>query len=115
MPGGSWDPPTLLGYTGTGYVDYQKASGDYIEWTVSVGAAGPFTLAFRHANGAGTRSLQLRVNGAVVLSALAFPSTGSWATWREVTAAVTLNAGANTIRLTATGSSGPNVDALTVR
>ena len=48
---------------------------------------------------AAARSLQLRVNGAVVLSALAFPSTGSWATWREVTAAVTLNAGANTIRV----------------
>src|SRR5689334_4328865 len=51
------------GYTGTGYVDYQNASNDYIEWTVDVLAAGQYTLDFRYALSSGSRPLSLKVNG----------------------------------------------------
>jgi hypothetical protein len=42
------------GYTGTGFADYQNATGDYIEWTVNAAAAGSFSLQFRYANGGST-------------------------------------------------------------
>ena len=102
------------GYTGTGYADYQNASNDYVQWTVNVAAAGQYQLNFRYALGSGSRSLAIRVNGAVVNAGLAFPSTGSLATWAYVTQTATLNAGTNLIRATAIGSSGPNMDHLAV-
>lgn len=104
------------GYTGTGFVDYVNATGDYIEWTVSVPAAGSYTLDFRYGNGGTTnRPLELRVNQIVVNGSLAFPSTGTWTNWTISSAPVSLNAGTNVIRLTAIGSSGSNIDSLTVR
>jgi PA14 domain-containing protein/Big-like domain-containing protein/carbohydrate binding protein with CBM6 domain/fibronectin type III domain protein/strictosidine synthase-like protein len=104
------------GYTGTGFVDYINPSGDYIEWTVSAPAAGSYILDFRYGNGGTTnRPLELRVNGGVVNPSLAFPSTGTWTNWSLSSAPVSLTAGTNTIRLTAIGSSGANIDSLTVR
>jgi hypothetical protein len=44
-----------------------------------------------------------------------FPPTGSWDTWANASANVTLAAGANTVRLAATTSAGgPNLDYLEV-
>ncbi len=101
------------GFTGTGYADYVNATGDYIEWTVNATAAGSFLLQFRYANGGTTnRPLQLKVNGTTVAASLNFTPTGSWSTWKVSAAAVALITGANKIRLTATGSNGPNVDNL---
>jgi uncharacterized delta-60 repeat protein len=101
------------GYEGSGYGDYLHPSGDYIEWAVDAANAGTVSLKFRYANGsAGNRPLQLTVNGIVVNANLAFPPTGSWTTWLISSANANLVAGINTIRLTATGSSGPNVDNL---
>jgi carbohydrate binding protein with CBM6 domain len=109
-------PNIHAGYTGTGFVDYINASGDYIQWTVSVPTAGSYMLDFRFGNGDATnRPLELRVNGGVANSSLAFPSTGTWTNWSLASAPVSLNAGTNTIRLTAIGSSGGNIDSLTVR
>lgn len=104
------------GYTGTGFVDYLNPTGDYIEWTVDVPAAGSYTLDFRYGNGGTTnRPLELRVNQTVVNGSLAFPSTGTWTNWNFSSSPVSLNAGTNTIKLTAVGSSGSNIDSLTVR
>jgi fibronectin type 3 domain-containing protein len=100
------------GFTGTGFADYINSSTDYIEWTVNVGSAGTATLTFRYA-ASGNRPLELKVNGTVVNSSLAMPSTGGTNIWGTVSVSgVSVNAGANTIRLTATGSSGNNVDSL---
>ncbi len=101
------------GYTGTGYVDYQNASGDSITWTANVAAAGSYDLTFRYASIA-DRPLQLMVNGTVVSASRSFPSTGAWTTWGTVTNTVNLNAGNNTIKLTSTGSSGGNIDNVTI-
>ena len=100
------------GYTGTGYVDYVNSSGDFTEWTIHVPAAGSYPLKFRYALQSGNRPLNLEVNGAAVNASLPFPATGSWSTWSAVTADVTMQAGANVVRLTAIGSSGPNLDHL---
>jgi uncharacterized delta-60 repeat protein len=104
------------GYTGTGFVDYGAASGEYVEWAFDNAAgAGQRTLTFRYANGSSTdRPLELRINGAVVQSRLSFPPTGGWESWRTVTVTVQLAAGTNRIRLTSVGSSGGNLDSLTI-
>ncbi|MDB5103135.1 MAG: Chitinase [Fibrobacteres bacterium] len=103
------------GYTGTGYVDYQNASGDYTEWSATVGASGKYDLTFRYAS-ATTRSLSITVNGATVSPGFAFPATASWTDWKTATlSSVQLNSGATIhIRLTAIGSSGPNLDYMSV-
>lgn len=103
------------GYTGDGFVDYLNPTGDYIEWTVNVPATDTYSLGFRYALGSSSsRPLAIGVNGVVVASSLAFPSTGSWTNWQTVTIATTLQEGSNTVRTTATGSSGANVDHLAV-
>jgi glucose/arabinose dehydrogenase len=105
------------GYTGTGFVDYTNVSGSYVEFSVNAPVAGiTYSLAFRYANGttSDNRPMNLSVNGTVVTSLL-FPPTGSWDTWSTVTANATLNAGTNTVRVTATtATGGPNLDRLRV-
>ncbi|MBO3748205.1 carbohydrate-binding protein [Streptosporangiaceae bacterium NEAU-GS5] len=104
------------GFTGTGFVDYVNAPGGYIEWTVSAPTAGTYTLTIRYANGTTTtRPLDFAVNGTTTSAGVSFPQTTNWDTWATKSLTVTLNAGANTIRATGTGSTGgPNVDKITV-
>ncbi|MFC4591425.1 glycoside hydrolase family 75 protein [Sphaerisporangium corydalis] len=104
------------GYSGSGFVDYTNVTGGYVQWTVNAATAGSTSLVFRYANGpAANRPMNISVNGTVVSSARAFNSTGSWDTWADNTLTVTLNAGNNTVRATATtANGGPNVDKLTV-
>lgn len=103
------------GFSGTGYVDYVNASNDYIEWTVNPSLAGTYNLRFRYANaGTTNRPLQLKINGTTIISSLAFAPTGAWSNWNITNANANLLAGTNKIRLTAIGSSGPNMDNLTV-
>jgi endoglucanase len=103
------------GYTGTGFVNYDNATGSYVEFTVGAASSGPATLTFRFANGTtANRPMAVTVNGGTAVS-VAFTGTGAWSTWRTATASVTLPAGTNRIRATATTSTGgPNLDRLTV-
>ncbi|GAA2353995.1 discoidin domain-containing protein [Nonomuraea africana] len=103
------------GFTGSGFVDYVNTVGGYVEWTVTAATAGAHTLTFRYANGTtANRPLAVAVNGAAAVSR-DFPGTGAWSTWADVSLTATLNAGANTVRATATAASGgPNLDRLTV-
>ncbi|MFI7114864.1 CBM35 domain-containing protein, partial [Nonomuraea sp. NPDC050227] len=39
------------GYTGSGFVNYDNATGSYVEFQVSAAATGPQSLTFRYANG----------------------------------------------------------------
>ncbi|GLX00135.1 glycosyl hydrolase family 8 [Microtetraspora sp. NBRC 16547] len=104
------------GYTGTGFVDYVNTTGSYVQWSVSAAAAGSATLTFRYANGTtADRPMDIAVNGTTVSSGKAFNATGNWDTWADTSVTVNLNAGANTIRATATtAGGGPNVDKLTM-
>ncbi|HEY5748045.1 MAG TPA: PQQ-dependent sugar dehydrogenase [Chryseolinea sp.] len=103
------------GYMGTGFADYINASGDYVQWSPSIPVAGSYTLTFRYALVSGARPLSVSVNGTVVNASLGFPQTGAWTTWSTVSITTNLNAGTNTIRTTAIGSSGPNVDNLVIQ
>ena len=102
------------GYTATGYADYQNLSGDYVQWSVNVASAGDYVLAFRYANGdTANRPLAITVNGTEA-GTLPFAPTGGWASWNFQTVTVALPAGASTIRATATGASGANIDYLDI-
>jgi hypothetical protein len=102
------------GYTGTGFVDYINASGDYIEWTATMPAAGSRTLTFRFASTGSPRLLEIKVNGTVVNTGLAFANTGGANIWTTLSTTATLPAGTVTIRATTTGTSGPNMDYLRI-
>ncbi|WP_214416203.1 CBM35 domain-containing protein [Sphaerisporangium fuscum] len=100
------------GYSGTGFVDGTNVAGSYLEWTVNAPAAGSATLSIRYANGTtADRPADVSVNGAVVAAAHTFGGTGSWDTWTTATVTANLNAGDNTVRVTATSANGnPNLD-----
>ncbi|MFI9556533.1 glycosyl hydrolase family 28 protein [Nonomuraea endophytica] len=104
------------GHTGTGFVNYDNAVGSYVEFTITAANAGTATLAFRFANGTTTnRPMDIVVNGTVIAAGKAFNGTGAWTTWQTATVSAQLNAGANTVRATATtANGGPNLDHLEV-
>lgn len=100
-------------FSGTGFVDYENPINDYIEWSFNNPVADSVMLQFRYSNGKKiNRPLQLEVNGVVVSSGLSFPFTGSWTQWSTATIAASLKAGINTVKLTAIGYSGANMDYL---
>ena len=103
------------GFTGTGFVNTANAVGAYVDIPVTVAAAGTRTLTFRFANGSsGARPATISVNG-TARGTLSFPTTANWDTWTTVATTAPLVAGANIIRVTATGANGDaNLDALTV-
>ncbi len=103
------------GFTGTGFVNYANAVGSYVEFLVAAPAAGNTNLTFRYANGtSANRAMSISVNGAPGTT-VAFGSTGAWTVWVETSVTMALNAGANTIRATATiADGGPNLDRLTL-
>ncbi len=103
------------GYVGAGYIQFQNASGDSVQWTVNVPSAGVHTLTFRYASAATSLPLSLSVNGVVINSSLAFAGTGGVTIWRTLTVSVNLLAGTNVIQLLATGSGGPNLNNLAVQ
>ncbi|MFD9945241.1 glycosyl hydrolase family 28 protein [Nonomuraea sp. NPDC059023] len=104
------------GHTGTGFVNYDNVAGSYVEFTITAAGAGTATLAFRFANGTTTnRPMDVAVNGTVIAAAKPFNGTGAWTTWQTATVSAQLNAGANTVRATATtANGGPNLDHLEV-
>ncbi|WP_329491416.1 glycosyl hydrolase family 8 [Kitasatospora sp. NBC_01246] len=102
------------GYSGTGFVNTDNATGSWVEFTVDAASAGNAVLGIRYSNGTtANRPAAVAVNGATVEPARAFPSTGSWDTWATSTLTVRLTAGANRIRLTSTTTGGTaNLDYL---
>ncbi|MEQ0562368.1 CBM35 domain-containing protein [Amycolatopsis sp. NEAU-NG30] len=105
---------TGSGFTGTGYVDYQHNTGDYIQWNVNAPTSGKYTLFFRYANGDTVdRPLAVTVDGGAPTTE-PFSTTIGWNTWQAKSMMVQLSAGAHTVRLSATGVPGPNIDNLGV-
>jgi carbohydrate binding protein with CBM6 domain/type IX secretion system substrate protein/SprB-like repeat protein len=99
-------------YSGLSFVDYAHNSGDYIEFTVNAAEEGNHTLSFRYALEAGSRPLELSIDGAVVVASLDFPATGNWAVWDTVSTEYFFLPGTHTVRLTSIGSNGGNIDLL---
>jgi len=106
--------PGHQGFTGRSFADYINPTGDFIEWTVDSCSGGDATASFRYSLGGGNRPLQVLVNDEEAAASLSFPSTGGWNAWSSASVAVHLSPGMNVIRLVATGSSGANMDSLTI-
>ena len=110
------DSACCKGFTGAGYVDFQSTGTEYIQWTYSAAVAGTYSLVTQYAYAtSGDRPLEVAVNG-VVVDTMHFDGTGSLATWKLNSAAVSvhLNAGSNTIRLSQIGVQGANIDFLRI-
>ncbi|WP_405919859.1 carbohydrate-binding protein [Streptomyces longwoodensis] len=101
------------GYSGSGFCNGTNSTSGYAQFTVNAASAGPATLSVRFANGSTTaRPAALVVNGTTVQTP-SFEGTGAWSAWVTKTLTVSLDAGANTVRLNPTTSGGlPNVDYL---
>src|SRR5256885_7816991 len=66
------------GFTGTGFVNYDNATGSAVEFAITVSGAQTAALDFRFANGTTTnRPMDIFVNGTLVAGARAFTGTGS--------------------------------------
>jgi Carbohydrate binding module (family 35) len=102
------------GFSGNGFVDYVNSTGDYVEWNVKLSNAGYYELEFQYALSSGNRPLKITVNG-VDQQNLNFAATGDFSTWQATNPlTVKLSAGINRIRATAIGSSGGNIDYLSL-
>ena len=104
------------GYSGAGFVDYIHPSDDYIEWDVRIEVPGTYNLGFAFANGSPiNRSLRIEQNGKELTTLLFQPVSTSWSSWAFISGPnVFLTRGDHKIRATAIGSSGPNMDYLSL-
>ncbi|MBB5760649.1 hypothetical protein HNR01_000244 [Methylorubrum rhodesianum] len=119
------DRPNAEAADGDAYVDFagfnnnfNAGSGEYLQWSFDVPAAGIYDLAFGYAffsTAASNRPMRLEVNGKVWDRLFDFQNTGANTTYSETVTRVFLEAGTQTVRLTATGFSGPNLDYLEIR
>ncbi|MFI6503210.1 carbohydrate-binding protein [Nonomuraea typhae] len=104
------------GFTGTGFVNLDNVPGSSVEFTVNSATAGTKTLTIRFANGTTAgRPMDVLVNGTLAAGGKPFDPTGAWTAWTETSAPVTLQAGANTVRLVSTtANGGPNLDRISL-
>lgn len=119
------NPAQIDNASNGGFVDFSGAGGDFnagggewVEWTVNAPEAGAYDIAFGYAfnsGGADNRSMRLDVNGELFDRVFDFRDTGGNEIYSESSTRIMLAEGANTIRLTSNGFSGPNIDYLEVR
>lgn len=104
------------GYSGSGYVNYANEMGSYVEWTVNTSSSGNFDVTFRYANGGtSSRPMDIIVNDDTQINSQSFNATGTWADWTELTVAVYLDRGLNSIKAASSSSEGgPNLDKIDV-
>lgn len=103
------------GYSGKGYVDFINPRQEYIEWTIRTQLPGTYTLGFQFSNGSNdARSMRLTADNELVEISTFIPIY-SWNNWAFYSGAkVYLQPGTHKIRLSSIGSSGPNIDYLSV-
>jgi len=90
-----------VGATGGKKVGYIDTSNSYVQFAINVPTAGIYTLAARHDNGSKAAASHLvSVNGGANVT-LNYPyyAGDGWVSYRSTSVNVTLNAGANTVRI----------------
>ena len=95
--------------TGGGYDVGWAKPGEWLQYTIDVGAAAPHDLSLRLASSGSGGLLHVEVDGVNVTGAIQVPNTGGWQSWTTVTVPqLPLAAGLHTLRLAfdANGSTG---------
>lgn len=106
---------SFTGYTGSGYVSFQNASGSAVQWnTILIGSTGTKNIKIRYSLPSGTSNLDVYVNGTLALSNVPFEATGSGNTWKDKSIQVPMVNGTSTLKLVTTGTGGPNIDNINV-
>lgn len=106
---------SFTGYTGSGYVAFQNASGSAVQWnTILIGSTGTKNIKIRYSLPSGTSNLDVYVNGTLALSNVPFEATGSGNTWKDKSIQVPMVNGTSTLKLVTTGTGGPNIDNINV-
>jgi hypothetical protein len=84
---------------GGGYNVGWVSAGEWLKYTVTVGAAGSYTIQVRVANPADGGAFHLEADGVDVTGSIVVPNTGSWQTWTTVSKSVMLAGGTQVLRL----------------
>ncbi|MBR8744024.1 family 16 glycoside hydrolase [Nocardiopsis sp. MG754419] len=91
-------------HTGEGFVDGFNNIGASLTWEVAVDEAGTYPVTFRYANGpnpfVGTKTISLDVNGED-LGQISVGTTEEWYNWADHVEELALEAGTNTITVSA--------------
>jgi hypothetical protein len=85
--------------TGGGYNLGWAGAGEWLNYTVDIAATGTYTLTARVASPASGGTFHVEFNGVDRTGPIQLPNTGGWQAWRDVTKAVSLQAGAQTMRV----------------
>jgi PKD repeat protein len=110
--GGGVEPPQVLttntGYSGNGYVGFFGRTGNYVQFSISGLAAGPYSLQLRWGRAdAGSASRVIRVNGTVVATPTIGQTANDWSDPARFVLStsipVTLTSSVNAIRVEYTG------------
>jgi endonuclease/exonuclease/phosphatase family metal-dependent hydrolase len=75
------------------------ASGEWLNYTVSVPSSGTYTLEFRVASPSGGGRLRALFNGEDKTGSVSVPATGGWQAWTTVRQTVNLSAGTQVMRV----------------
>jgi uncharacterized repeat protein (TIGR02543 family) len=101
------------GYEGDGYANTSNESGAGIDYKVTVGTAGTYTITVQYA-ATSDRPANILQNSSSVGS-ISLPSSGAWTTYTSASTTISLSAGTSDLRLEATSSDGlPNIDYITI-
>ena len=84
------------------------SAGEWLQYTIDVGASGSYTLEARVASAGVGGTFHVEADGIPRTGPLSIPDTGGWQQWQTITATVTLEAGVQRLHvvLDTNGSSG---------
>ena len=81
-------------------------NNDWMDYSANIASAGTYTVNFRVASMFTGATFQLRNASGSVLATVTVPNSGSFQSWRTVSASVTLPAGQQTLRIVTTNAAG---------
>lgn len=101
-------------YNGTGYVNLDNEADTYFRINVYATEDIASTDMIVRYTATNNRNMSVTVNGITQVNEIQLPGTGSWTSWTDATATISLNEGINTIVFTSLVSDGgPNIDQIT--
>ena len=84
-------------------------AGEWLKYTVSVAAAGTYTLEVRVASTSSGGTFHVEFGGANKTGTMTMPNTGGWQNWTTISKTVTLSAGTQVMRFVVDGNSSSGV------